>query len=177
MRIGLQVCNEYGPSAMGRRTQPLVLSEQEKLSLEQAVKRHIDWRVRERAQTILLLGQGWDCANVAQRQGLCVLTVRTTRRAWRDEGLAGLADKHRCGAPPKLADSEVQRLVQWASDEPLTAPALLARHQEAAGTAVHLNTLMSALKRRGLVWKRTRHSLKKDATPHSLSKPAATSKP
>lgn len=162
---------------MGRRTQPLVLSEDEKLSLERAVKRHTDWRIRERAQTMLLLGKGLDCAEVAQRQGLCVLTVRTTRRAWREEGLAGLADKSRCGAPPKLTEPEVQRLVQWANDEPLTAPALLARHQEAAGTAVHLNTLVTTLKRRGLVWKRTRHSLKKDATLCSSSKPDATSKP
>ena len=162
---------------MGRRTQPLVLSEQDKLTLEQAVKKHADWRVRERAQTLLLLGQRLDCAEVARRQGLCVLTVRTTRRAWREEGLAGLADKSRCGAPPKLTELEVQRLVQWANDEPLTAPALLARHQEAHGTEVHVNTLVTALKRRGLVWKRTRHSLKKDAIPCASSKPAETSKP
>ncbi len=162
---------------MGRRTQPLVLSEQDKLTLEQAVKKHADWRVRERAQTLLLLGQSLDCAEVARRQGLCVLTVRTTRRAWREEGLAGLADKSRCGAPPKLTELEVRRLVQWANDEALTAPALLARHQEAHGTEVHVNTLVTALKRRGLVWKRTRHSLKKDAIPCASSKPAETSKP
>ena len=76
---------------------------------------------------MLLLGQGLDCAEVAQRQGLCVLTVRTTRRAWREEGLAGLADKPRCGTPPKLAEPEVQRLVQWANEEPLSMRAAITR--------------------------------------------------
>jgi hypothetical protein len=59
----------------------------------------------------------------------------------------------------------VKRLVQWADTEPLTAVALLARHKEAQGRDVHLNTLVSALKSYGFVWKRTRHSLKKSATP------------
>lgn len=49
----------------------------------------------------------------------------------------------------------MQRLVQWASTEPLTAAALLARHNEAQGRGVHFNILVSELKRHGFVWKRT----------------------
>jgi transposase len=86
-----------------------------------------------------------------------------------------LADKPRCGAPHKLSEPEVQRLVQWANIEPLTAAALLARHNEAQGRGVHLNTLVSELKRHGFVWKRSRHSLKKSVTPWPSSKPGATS--
>jgi hypothetical protein len=55
-------------------------------------------------------------------------------------------------------------LVQWTDAEPLTAKALLVRHLDAQGRKVHLNTLVSELKRQGFVWKRTRHSLKKSPT-------------
>lgn len=160
---------------MGRHVMPFVLSPDEKQLLERVFKKDKEWRVRERAQTLLLLSQGLSCEEVAARQGLCAATVRTTRRVWRNEGLAGLADKPRCGAPHKLSEPEVQRLVQWANTEPLTAAALLARHNEAQGRGVHLNTLVSELKRHGFVWKRSRHSLKKSVTPWPSSKPGATS--
>lgn len=160
---------------MGRHVMPFVLSPDELRVLEQVFKKDKDWRVRERAQTLLLLNQGMNCEDVADRQELCVATVRSTRRNWHNEGLAGLADKPRCGAPHKLSESDVQRLVQWASTEPLTAAALLARHNEAQGCSVHLNTLVSELKRHGFVWKRSRHSLKKSAVPEHLNKPGTTS--
>jgi transposase len=88
-----------------------------------------------------------------------------------------LADKPRCGAPHKLTESDVQRLAQWADAEPLTAKALLARHLDTQGRQVHLNVLVSELKRQGFVWKRTRHSLKKSPTQQSLSRPSTTSTP
>ena len=46
---------------------------------------------------------------------------------WRQNALASLVDKPRSGAPQKLNSGYVQRLVQWARDEPLTVSALLAR--------------------------------------------------
>ena len=162
---------------MGHRTWLLLLNPSEKQMLERAVHRHENWRVRERAQTLLLLSQGWKCDAVAEHLGLCAATVRSTRRSWWDEGFLGLADKPRCGAPHKLTESDVQRLAQWADAEPLTAKALLARHLDTQGRQVHLNTLVSELKRQGFVWKRTRHSLKKSPTQQSLSRPSTTSTP
>ncbi len=91
-------------------------------------------------------------------------TVRTTRCDWLDEGLASLADRPRCGAPKKLRLEHVQRLVAWAQAEPLTAASLLARHRDCGGPSVHVNTLTATLKASELVWKRTRHTLKKAAT-------------
>jgi transposase len=153
---------------------PFVLNPDEKQKLEVVFKKEKDWRVRERAETLLLLSQGLSCEEVADRQGVAAATVRSTRGNRRNEGFASLTDKPRCGAPHKLSEPEVQRLVQWASTEPLTAAALLARHNEAQGRGVHLNTLVSELKRHGFVWKRSRHSLKKSVTPSPSSKPGAT---
>ena len=142
----------------------LTLDEASRVQLAWIVKRGDNWRERERAQTLLRLDAGVFAEDVAAELGLNVRTVRTSRRDWLDSGMASLADRPRCGAPRKLAPEHVQRLLEWAQAEPLTAASLLARHQGGGGPSVHVNTLVATLKSSGLVWKRTRHTLKKAAT-------------
>jgi len=69
-----------------------------------------------------------------------------------------------------VSPSEIERLAQWVREEPLSLTELKARHEAAGGAVVHLNTLKAALKAAGLVWKRTRHSLKKNETTWHLNK-------
>lgn len=140
----------------------LALSAADQEALVQTEKKNPDWRVRERARSVLLLAQGKTCAQVAQLQELSMRTLSNTRKRWIATGLSGLADRPRSGAPAKVSKQEAERLLQWARDEPLTLTALKARHEEAGGTPVHLNTLKALLKAGGFVWKRTRHSLKKN---------------
>ena len=140
----------------------LALSAADKEALMQTEKKNPDWRVRERARTVLLLAQGKTCAQVAALQELSMRTVSSTRNRWIAAGLDGLADLPRSGAPAKLPRQQIERLLQWVRDEPLTVTALKARHEEAGGTPVHSNTLKALLKAEGFVWKRTRHSLKKN---------------
>lgn len=147
---------------MGRMV--LKLGDASRVELEWMVKRGENWRERERAQTLLLLDRGVFAQEVAQQLGVNVRTVGTTRNRWLESGRESLGDLPRSGAPRKLTTQHVERLVEWAKAEPLSAPALLARHAAHGGPSVHLNTLVTALKASGLVWKRTRHSLKKVAT-------------
>ena len=144
--------------------QILHIDEDSRTQLQRIVKRSGDWRERGRAQTLLLLDSGLFAQAVADQLGLSVRTVRTTHMRWRQNAFASLPDKPRSGAPQKLDATHMERLIQWAKDEPLTAPALLARHLDAGGPSVHVNTLARKLKASGLVWKRTRHSLKKAVT-------------
>jgi len=137
------------------------LSEEERVALERVIKKSPDWRARERAKTLLLLGQSLLCREVAQLQDLNICTVGQTWQHWRQEGMDCLSDKPRSGAPRKLDEAAAQRLVQWAREQPLSAPELLQRHTQAKGERVHIDTLIRYLKEGGLVWKRTRHSLKK----------------
>jgi transposase len=139
----------------------LQLDEDSRTQLERIAKRSSDWRERERAQTLLLLDSGLFAQDVADQLGLNVRTVRTIHIRWRQNALESLPDKPRSGAPQKLNSMHIERLLQWAKDEPLTATALLARHLDSGGPSVHVNTLVAKLKASGLVWKRTRHSLKK----------------
>lgn len=150
----------------------LTLDETSRAQLAWIVKRGDNWRERERAQTLLRLDAGVFAEDVAAELGLNVRTVRSTRRDWLNSGLASLVDRSRCGAPRKLKPEHVRRLVEWAQAEPLTAAALLARHRDCGGPSVHVNTLTASLKSSGLVWKRTRHALKKAATqPPSAKRP------
>ena len=148
---------------MGARVK-FSLNAQARKGLERIVKRGQNWRERERAQTLLLLDEGLFPEEVAAKLGLHVRTVGTTRNRWMETAWESLADLPRSGAPRKLAPEQVERIAAWARDKPLSAPELLAKHKEHGGVAVHPSTLQAALKASGLVWKRTRHSLKKDAT-------------
>jgi transposase len=142
------------------------LSEEDRQALEQVVKKSSDWRARACAKTVLLLGQSLLCREVAQVQDLNIGTVGQTWRRWREEGMAALSDKPRCGAPRKLDEEDAQRLARWAREQPLSAPELLQRHTDARGKPVHVGTFVRYLKEGGLVCKRTRHSLKrKEVTP------------
>lgn len=149
---------------MGKRLN-VSLSEEDRAALEQVVRKSPDWRARERARTLLLLAQPLLCREVAQVQELNIGTVRETWQRWLQEGMACLSDKPRSGAPRKLDEAAIERMVQWAHEEPLSATELLQRHTEAQGEPVHVETLARYLKEQGLVWKRTRHSLKENETP------------
>jgi transposase len=145
---------------MGQRV-TLSLSAEDRDALEQVISRGDNWRQRERAQTLILLGDGLTTDEVAAVVKVHVRTVGSTRIAWLADGINSLADLARSGAPRKISQEALERLVAMAVEEPLTANALLARHTENGGTLVHVSTLTLALKSAGLVWKRTRHSLKK----------------
>jgi len=159
---------------MGKRLDTR-LSEADRLALEHVVRKSPDWRARERAKTLLLLSQPMLSREVAKVQDLNIETVRVTWQRWVKEGMDALFDKPRIGAPAKLDAAAVERLVQWARKEPLSATELLQRHLEAQGAPVSLNTLIRTLKANGLVWKRTRHSLKKSATLPPSPSPAKNS--
>ena len=143
------------------KLKPLEFLEEERLKLELIVKKGRDWRERERAQSILLLGSGFAVKEVAKQQSVRLYTIYERRQRWLGAGFASLPDQARCGAPQKLTDEHLALVKRWASEEALTTPELLVKLKETCGVAVHRNTLSLALKKMKFVWKRTRHSLKK----------------
>lgn len=138
----------------------LNLQSEDRAALEAVVSRGENWRCRERAQTLLLLDEVVSAFDTAKKLGLIFRTVYTTRRNW-FRGLASLPDLPRSGAPKKITPEQLAKIVAMAIAEPLTAKQLLAQHVQSGGALVNVGTLTTALKSSGMVWKRTRHSLKK----------------
>jgi len=133
----------------------------ERLSLLKIVARGDDWRERQRSNTLILLDDGLSMREVAFIMKIDIRTVGLTRIDWLARGFSSLVDAPRCGAPRKINPEQLEILKAAAKKEPLTATSLLAKHVEAGGDAVHVNTIKGAMKKAGYVWKRTRSSLKK----------------
>jgi transposase len=140
------------------------------------VRKSPDWRAGERAKTLLLLSQPLLSREVAKLQDLNIETVCVTWQRWAKEGMDAFFDKapQRRTAQARRGSCR-ERLLQWARQEPLSATELLQRHIEAQGLPVEVNTLIRALKANGMVWKRTRHSLKKRERPPPSPTPAKRS--
>lgn len=153
----------------------IALEASEEACLKAILKKGSDWRERNRAETILLLATGHSIQAVAERQDLCVEAVRIRRRKWLKTGFASLPDLPRSGAPSKLTDAQRQQLSRWAESEALSSRELLTRLERECEVRISRTTLRTELKRLGYVWKRTRYSLKKNATRSDLSKPALKS--
>lgn len=151
------------------------LSEGERETLRAIIKKGVDWRERDRAETILALSEGRTVAEVAETQGVKPETVRVRRRKWLKRGFASLPDRQRSGAPSKLTDEHRVQLRGWVEAEPLTARVLLTRLEQELGVKIGATTLRNELKRLGYVWKRTRYSLKKSVMKAVLSKPSGIS--
>ena len=143
------------------RLQVLELTEEDRAGLKKIVQKGRDWRMRERAQTLLYFGDGWRAKAIAAQQSLHLDTVYDRRKHWLTDGFASLADKHRCGAPPKVSAAQREQLRMWATQQALTARELLTKLKEEFDIDMHPNTLCVTLKAMGFVWKRTRHNLKK----------------
>lgn len=153
----------------------LPLSDEDRQLLRRIVKYGDDWRERHRAQTILKFADGKPAKDIAIEQEIGLDTVYERRLYWLASGFEAIRNKKQGGAPLKLTDAHRVLLRRWASEEALSAPQLLAKLQEHCQVVVHENTLRRALKQMNLVWKRTRHSLKKNAIPSSSTRPAMKS--
>ena len=144
------------------------LTNEELLTVEQAIKNHADLRVRERARLIRLLHKGYPPEEVAELLSISVGQVYWWWRRWREEGLAGLADKPRQGRPT-VANEEVLKAVQEVIEtDPQAlgyaftvwnAPRLLAYLKQEQGITMHENTLRNLLAKMDYVYRRPKHDL------------------
>lgn len=96
----------------GRPIPPLRLSPEERATLEQ-------WRRRpktaqalaQRARLVLLAAEGMTNTEVSTQVGLSKATVGKWRRRFLQERLDGLLDEPRPGAPRRITDADVERVV------------------------------------------------------------------
>ncbi len=81
-----------------------------------------------RAKIVLLAGDGWTNAAIAERVGMCVDTVRKWRhRWWAEPGPASLGDTKRSGRPPSFTSVQVAAVKALACQPPEASGVPLSR--------------------------------------------------
>src|SRR5690606_13415085 len=140
-------------------TVPLSLEQRAQLIL--LTKHAAHWRERQRAQTILWLSEGKTVAEVARLQGRIPETIRLQRRHWELHGFESIQEGHRSGRPNTLIADYQAQMLEWVSTSPLNAEQIRVKLHEKYGVSVSVETLRKFLRDSGMVFKRTRHSLKK----------------
>lgn len=102
------------------RLEPVVLSEAERLTLENWAKRRATAQgLAARARVVLACANGWNNTAVAARLGVGRDTVRRWRTRFLAERLDGLADEPRPGAPRTITDAQVEEVVVRSLEETL----------------------------------------------------------
>jgi transposase len=97
---------------MGRPKKPLTVkpADQEKLELL-ARRLKTAQRVAIRSKIVLRAAEGLSNQEIARRLGVTGATVGKWRERYRVQGMEGLADDPRPGAPRKITDAKVEEAV------------------------------------------------------------------
>jgi len=123
------------------------LSHVEKQTLEEAHRNHSTFRVRYRAQALLLNARGY---SVVQLQNLFQVgrdTVSAWLDRWEREGIVGLFDEVRSGRPPIFTHDEQDKLKTYVDENPHQLKEAAARLNEETGKHASLYTHKRALKK------------------------------
>ena len=97
----------------GRPKPPLELSGEEKKQLEtMANSRSLPYAQVRRAQIILMSANGLTNTAIAKQIGLSIRMVGIWRQRFIDQGLMGLYDQPKPGAPRKISDEQVAQLIR-----------------------------------------------------------------
>ena len=96
----------------GRPLKPLTLTDDERAELERLARRHkTSQHLAMRARIVLQCASGMTNNEVATALGVHPRTVGIWRERFRGDRLEGLADEPRPGAPRKVTDAQVERVV------------------------------------------------------------------
>ena len=133
----------------------------EQKQLIDLTKHAAHWRERQRAQTILWLSEGKTVAEVAKLQSRIPETIRLQRRHWQLYQFESIQEGHRSGRPSVLTNEHEQQIIEWVNANPLNAEQIRVKLHEQFGISVNANSIRKFLRQSGMVFKRTRHSLKK----------------
>jgi transposase len=97
---------------MGRPTKPIVLKAEERSKLQEWARRpKTAQRLALRARIVLRCADGRENRQVARELRITDQTVCKWRERFRVNGLEGLADEPRPGAPRKISDAQVEALI------------------------------------------------------------------
>ena len=104
--------------SLGRPKPPLKLTKDVKAQLKSiANSRSLPYAQVRRAQIILMSDQGMTNTAIAKKVGLSIWMVGKWRQRFIDQGLLGLYDQPKPGAPRSISDDKVVQLIQKTLNE------------------------------------------------------------
>lgn len=132
---------------MPRPMAELILTDDERQTLTTWASRpKSTQRLATRARIVLACAEGLENKQVAARLRVCTATVGTWRRRFVERRLEGLADEPRPGAPRKITDADVERVVT----RTLETKPKAATHWSTRGMAEEAGMSQSAV---GRIWR------------------------
>lgn len=142
---------------MGRN--PTAWRPEEKGAFRQCVRKIRDADMRIRCEVILHWADGYTVRETAERLGCALSTVTKFRKRFRDEGVAGLADRRGDNGEVKVTDEYVFQLREAVRGHPgqfgyrrptWTQELLVKVLGEWSGVAIHPSTMSRLLRRVGI---------------------------
>lgn len=104
--------------ARGRKAREVSVSDEDREVLERWLRRRTSSQaLAQRARIVLGAGDGLTNREIAAREGCVVDTVTKWRGRYADRGLDGLLDEPRVGAPRKIDDATVERIIVTTLEE------------------------------------------------------------
>lgn len=123
------------------------LSEAEKQTLEEARKNHPHFRIRNRAQALLLNARGYQ---IAQLQSIFEVgrdTVSAWLNGWEMAGITGIFDGARSGRPAIFSLDEQHQFKTYVDENPHQLKAAASRLRDETGKEASLFTFKRVLKK------------------------------
>lgn len=132
---------------LGRPKPKTILTDEQRNQLEQWVRRRSTAQALSRRASIVLLStEGFDDTEIAKRLHTNRVTVGRWRRRFLEVGIDGLLDEPRPGAPRKISDKDVERVITLT----LESKPKDATHWSTRGMAKHAGMSQTAVAR---IWR------------------------
>jgi transposase len=136
------------------------LLEEEKNELESIEKHSTIPRVRQRARAILSSSRRYSIEEIASIGEVHRLTVSRWIDNWNTNGLNGLKDKERPGAPSILTEAEKELVIELANSHSRSIPKIIAEVFQKTGKRISNSTVKRLLKAADFGWKRIKKIVK-----------------
>lgn len=146
------------------------LSGDEISTLNEMVKNHKSYRVRMRAHAVSLSYEQFGIAEIASVCKVSRNSVSSWLKAWETEGIRGLYDLPRRGAPPKLTEPDIEIIGKFIKEYPNSPKIILAKSIEKTGKNFSMSSLKRIVRKLSLRWKRVRKTVRKERDPEKYEK-------
>jgi transposase len=122
------------------------LTEIEKLTLNEAHRNHPQFRVRHRAQALLLNARGYSIVKLKSVFEVSRDTVSSWLDRWENDGIVGLFDEARSGRPRIFTPEEQDKFKTYIDENPHQLKEAATRLSEEVGKSASPDTYKRILK-------------------------------